>query len=183
MEKFLNHKVTRAVVGVIGFGIAGCSFAFVTAGVADSVQGDPEHDLAGIIVATLCMLTTGLFGSGMCWFGYRGIFGDPEPTVDPEDQVLTVAEEHDGRVTAAAVAADSDLSLREADETLTRLAEQGLARMDIDAAGDKVFVFSGLGGSAPPSAEEQFDSELADSREQEPAEADQDDSADEQQTW
>lgn len=167
MEKFLNHKAVRAIVGVIGFGIAGCSFAFVTAGIADSVQGDPEQDLAGVLLATFCMLTSGLFGSGMCWFGYKGLFGDPEPAVAPEDQVLEVAEQSEGTVTPAEVAADSELSLREADETLTELAEQGLARMDIDSGGDKVFVFSGIGDAETQTAEERFESELAEERDSE----------------
>lgn len=176
MEKFLNHRVVRAVIGIIGFGIAGCSFALVTAGIADSIGGNPENELGGILFATLCMLTTGLFGSGMCWFGYKGVFGEPEPAVDPEDQVLEVAKQHDGQVTTAAVAANSALSLGEADETLTRLAEQGLARMDIDAQGDKVFVFSGLDGSDAQSAETRFESELADRRESNSTDAREEDS-------
>jgi hypothetical protein len=183
MEKFLNHKVTRGVIGVIGFGIAGCSFSIVAAGIADSIGGNPEQDLAGILLATVCMLTSGLFGSGMCWFGYRGIFGEPEPAVDPEDQVLEVAKQNDGRVTAAEMAANSDLSLREADETLTGLAEQGLARMDVDNEGNNVFVFAGVGDSETQSAEQRFESELADERGDDSTDAREDEPADERQSW
>lgn len=75
------------------------------------------------------------------------MFGKRELTDDFEDQLLEVANSHDGRVTVAVAAAETTLSLADAESILPRLAKDGHLRMDIDGDGDNAYAFPGLDDS------------------------------------
>lgn len=164
MEELLNSKVFRALVGFVGLATAGLSFMLVTMGIVELVRGSPDPGPA--IGVSVCMLFSGTFGAALTWYGYRGVFGDSKPGDAAEARVLTVAEENDGRVTVAMIAAGSDLSMTEGEQILNRLTSKGLIRMDVDPNGNNVYVFPGLGDSDEETTfdEQQFQEELAAAR-------------------
>lgn len=72
-----------------------------------------------------------------------GLESAPGP-VNPEQAILKLAKENDGRVTVAMVALGTGLSLRKAQSTLERLCKDGYAERDVSSEGANLYVFPGL---------------------------------------
>lgn len=171
MDDFFDKNWVRAGLAVTGLLAAAMSLFVLIYGIIDTVN-TPNPDIAGAVFASLCMLFSGAAGAFTCWWGYTGLTDDSGETDDAspdvETQILEVAESHGGRVTVPMVAADTELSLSEADETLTRLAKQGLAQMNIDADGNNVYEFAGLDDPSEDTADGSvFDAKLAAARDAE----------------
>jgi len=163
MDNILQNKPVRGCLGMVGFGIAGICLAATITGLGDMLQ-QPATQIPSQIGATVCLLVSGAFGGVLCWYGYVGVFGERKLTDHVENQILNIAKAEGGRVTVALVAASSDLSMADSESILTRLAKDGLVRLDIDADGDNVYVFPGLDDSETTFDEAQFEEELAEVR-------------------
>ena len=143
MRSFINAKIVRGLIGLTGFSITGLSLAILATGLATELTG-PTTDLAGAIGASVCMLFTSTIGAVLVWFGWVGIFGDEPTDSDVELEILELAARTDGAISIARVAANTDLSLEQSEDILEDLAKKGLARLDLDDEGNRIFVFSGL---------------------------------------
>lgn len=147
MKDFLNNPWVRGLVGLTGFFVGGVSLFFLLGVVIATASSGPESWIGGVVGSGVCLAST-VFGAAMCWYAFNGLpvgdqgEGAEEPSL--EDQLLEIARDNGGRITVALAAAETDLSLSEADEMLTRLAKRDLAKMEIEADGDDVYVFPGL---------------------------------------
>ncbi len=61
-----------------------------------------------------------------------------------ERLLLGLAEKHNGRLTATVVAAESPLSLAEADKLLKEMASNGFVEMEVDNRGIIIYQFASL---------------------------------------
>ena len=90
----------------------------------------------------VCMLFTMVFGGVLTLWGIRGLLSKDHSGA--EEEILRVAQRNGGTVQVSTVAAQSDLSLREARDVLDELAREGIARLDIDDEGRECYSFPGL---------------------------------------
>jgi hypothetical protein len=115
-------------------------------------KGTSEHMAMGFVLATAFTL-----GGGALIRSARRAKLPPElrdapvvaqlPAKSPRDierAVLACAKQHDGRVTIAEVAAESDLSFTEAKAALEELSRAGACTVDVTDQGAFIYEFIGL---------------------------------------
>ncbi|MFB6351142.1 MAG: hypothetical protein ABEN55_09165, partial [Bradymonadaceae bacterium] len=90
----------------------------------------------------VCSMFTAVLGAAMCVWGVSGFVTDDRS--DAEQAILRVAKRSGGNVQVSTVAAETDLSLQEADDILDELAREGVARLDIDEEGRELYAFPGI---------------------------------------
>lgn len=81
--------------------------------------------------------------------GALGPYAASMRDLTPEQQILRVAHEEDGVVTVAIIAARTMLSLREAQEHLEAMYDDGFVQIDISESGAKLYSFAGLRSKEP----------------------------------
>ncbi|MCY1014941.1 hypothetical protein [Pyxidicoccus sp. MSG2] len=115
-------------------------------------KGTTENTAVGFVLATACAL-----GGAALIRAARRAKLPPElrerldveqlPARSPRDiekAVLACAQQHDGRVTIAEVAAESDLSFTEAKAALEELSRAGACTVDVTDQGAFIYEFIGL---------------------------------------
>jgi hypothetical protein len=136
MDDIVDNKATRGCLALTGF----LAIAFATtASILVVLAG------LGTIATTatvLCSGFTGLFGAVIGVWGVRGLMSKDRSGA--EDAILRVAKRTGGGVQVSTVAAETHLSLREADRVLDELAREGVARLDIDEEGHEIYTFPGI---------------------------------------
>ncbi len=69
--------------------------------------------------------------------------------LDPQKDILKIAQKNNGVVTVAMVSLDSNLSLAESKNYLEKMHKEGFCKKDIDEDGVEIFIFLGLKAKKP----------------------------------
>jgi hypothetical protein len=136
MDAILDNKLTRGCLGITGFMILAVA---VTSTIVVVMTG---LGTVATVATAVCSAFTGLLGAALCVWGVRGLMARDHSGA--EEAILEVAQQTGGQVQVSTVAAQTHLSLREADEVLDELARERVARLDIDEQGNEVYEFPGL---------------------------------------
>ena len=125
------------LLGVFGFFMALSSLLFITVAIGDLIAGDsetPPNVLVGIVVFFLGL------GAGGLYLVKRQFYPqapqDHQPAKTPEQTILDLALDNDGRLTIAGIAAKTHLSVSQAKEEMDALKDlvfdEMPAAMDLD---------------------------------------------------
>ncbi len=107
----------------VGFGIGiPASWLSLAAAYEAMAWGDPFLIILGLLVATPTGL---LFLRGLRQFKRWGKRGDAEPTMGRERELLLAILDSGGRLTPVEAAIETSVSVEEAEDMLSRLAERG----------------------------------------------------------
>lgn len=138
----------RAILGILVMALSGF---FVIAALADLITGGDGTTEPGIIAGLLVFFL--LVG----YAGYRLYRSSPaQPLASPEQRILALATQMQGRVTLAEVVLHSGLEVPQARELMKRLVRQGLAELYISDGGEEVYAFGGLMPQEKQSAKDPF---------------------------
>jgi len=69
--------------------------------------------------------------------------------LNPQKDILKIAQKNNGVVTVAMVSLDSNLSLAETKNYLEKMYKEGFCKKDIDEDGIEIFIFLGLTAKKP----------------------------------
>lgn len=136
-------SILRKLAAVFcAFGALG-NLLFAIVALSDILAGDPKETGLGVLIGLMIF-----FGGLTLIFGYLsyiwGFRQNPHIQKQQERQILSLARGHQGRLTTALLAAESDLDLQESQQQLEQFVTQGFARMEVDDQGNISYVFSGL---------------------------------------
>ena len=141
----------RTLLGLFGILVTLTSLLFVFAAIGDLAGGDSDTE-TGILVGLLVFFsgtaaTGGWFAKRM--LGARRASGPaPVSAAEIERTVLAEAKSGGGRLTVTELAANTDLSLAEAEAILEKLCHTGIAQMRFTDDHQPVYAFPGLMSTA-----------------------------------
>jgi hypothetical protein len=133
----------KKLLGVLGVTLALFSSFFVMAAIGDLFGGDTETKTSVLLGLLVFFSGTGFAGAYLAKRSLRS----PEPTLTDEERerlVLRLAADHQGRLTAAEVAAHTPLSLQESQQMLERLEQHRAAELQLTPDGAMVYHFPQL---------------------------------------
>ena len=132
----------RTIAGIIAILFGLLNLMLLIAAVAELVGGSSETEPGIALGVAVFFLGLTL---GCAWFAKRMLgHGAAAAALAREQTVLELAQQHGGRVTIAEVAAETRLTVAEAQATLERLSRQGVAERHLTDDHATVFAFRGL---------------------------------------
>ncbi len=124
----------------LGWFIVAMSGFFVIAAISDLVSGNTGEEGPGVLAGMA------VFFAIVGVLGYRlATVKTPRTLVQsPEQRILALAKQMQGRVTLAEVVLHCQLEIEQARTHLREMVRKGLAELHLSDQGDEVFMFAGF---------------------------------------
>jgi hypothetical protein len=137
----------------LGWFIVAMSGFFVVAAISDLVSGNTGEEGPGVLAGIAVFFA--IVGA----LGYR-LASAKNPrnlATSPEQRILALAKQMQGRVTLAEVVLHCQLEIEQARTHLREMVRKGLAELHLSDQGDEVFVFAGFVPDTKETAKDPLD--------------------------